>query len=111
MPSALRTPSVLRRIRPVARLELYVHVAFCEFLCPFCHYDTAFAKIGAREPERVRRYVAALISELARWRERLGASMVGSLYIGGGTPTATSESHLLGLIDAVGNFGKTSDYL
>jgi len=63
----------------------YVHVPFCERICPFCPYD----KVRA-EPRRARRYFAALHREVAGYvaeREALGSGPFTSLYVGGGTPT------------------------
>lgn len=93
---------VLESARPVQNLNLYMHVAFCEFLCPFCHYETEFTKIGAEEPPRMRAYMDALERELDHWKFLLGNSELGSVYIGGGTPTAVSEERLLRLLSTAG---------
>lgn len=106
-----RAGEVLERVHPVNRLDVYAHIAFCEFLCPFCHYDTAFSKIGAGESEKTRRYMDALHSELAGWRARLDGSTVSSLYIGGGTPTSVSEHHLVRVLETVFELPRTSDFL
>jgi oxygen-independent coproporphyrinogen-3 oxidase len=89
---------LLERIGPVRGLSLYLHVAFCEFLCPFCHYETEFTKLGAEEPPRMRAYMDALEKELAYWKSVIDGSGLGSIYIGGGTPTAVSEERLLRLL-------------
>jgi coproporphyrinogen III oxidase-like Fe-S oxidoreductase len=59
---------------------LYVHVPFCERLCPYCSF--------CRYPfngSRVRAYFAALRQEMHMLKQ-LGYNF-GSMYIGGGTPT------------------------
>ena len=59
----------------------YVHVPFCERLCPFCPYNKELHR-----PAREARYFAALRDEARRYTEALGGPFT-SLYIGGGTPT------------------------
>jgi coproporphyrinogen III oxidase-like Fe-S oxidoreductase len=92
---------VIKEIGPVDRLSLYLHIAFCEYLCPFCHYDTAHSKIGAEESEGIRSYLGALHTELANWKLLISGSTLGSLYVGGGTPTAVSTERLLALLESV----------
>jgi coproporphyrinogen III oxidase-like Fe-S oxidoreductase len=63
----------------------YVHVPFCEWICPFCPYN----KVRA-DRDLARRYFAALRREIDWYvdeRERTGGEPFTSLYIGGGTPT------------------------
>lgn len=63
----------------------YVHVPFCEWICPFCPYNKVLA-----EGELARRYFRALACEVdwyvAACRDG-GQAPFTSLYIGGGTPT------------------------
>ncbi|MDR1358138.1 MAG: radical SAM protein [Coriobacteriales bacterium] len=59
---------------------LYVHIPFCERLCPYC----SFCRYPFDEL-RARAYFACLRSEM-QMVARLGYA-VESLYIGGGTPT------------------------
>jgi oxygen-independent coproporphyrinogen-3 oxidase len=97
----LDAQEVVERITPCSDMSLYVHIAFCEYLCPFCHYDTEFARIGTQETETMRTYMEALSSELRFWQERLDGSTLGSLYIGGGTPTSLPEERLLNLLSEI----------
>ena len=63
----------------------YVHVPFCERICPFCPYNKVLA-----EDSLARRYFAALHREIDWYVTAQGAANRGpftSLYIGGGTPT------------------------
>ena len=59
---------------------LYVHVPFCEVLCPFC----SFHRVQYQEA-KARRYFAALRQEIRRYHEA-GFVFTGA-YVGGGTPT------------------------
>jgi oxygen-independent coproporphyrinogen III oxidase len=103
--------SVMDAVEPVAALNLYAHVAFCEFLCPFCHYDTTLARAKTGESERMRDYFDALHREFAIWKERLTGSTLASFYIGGGTPTSASTGRLLKLLEETASFAKRPDFL
>ncbi len=66
------------------RRLLYLHIPFCEELCPYC----SFHRIRLNEP-LARRYHAALRREMALYR-RQGYRFSG-LYVGGGTPTVLMD--------------------
>lgn len=97
-------------VRPVAELSLYMHIAFCEFICPFCHYETEYARLGKQEDERMRGYLDALELEISCWKQALAGSRLDSLYIGGGTPTAITTERLLRLLDAVSDLPRGSNF-
>jgi len=59
---------------------LYVHIPFCEELCPYC----SFNRVVFRE-DIARPYFEALRKEIVMYKE-LGYTFQG-LYVGGGTPT------------------------
>lgn len=65
---------------PAAPVFLYVHVPFCEVLCPYCSFHRVRFEEG-----RARRYFGALRREVRRYHE-LGYTF-GGAYVGGGTPT------------------------
>jgi coproporphyrinogen III oxidase-like Fe-S oxidoreductase len=65
---------------PGRQYTLYVHVPFCERLCPYCSFNRFL--FGE---DRARSYFTALRSEL-RMASSLGYEFA-TLYIGGGTPT------------------------
>ena len=59
---------------------LYVHIPFCETLCPYC----SFHRIRF-EPELATRYFQSLRHEIEIYRD-MGFSF-DAVYVGGGTPT------------------------
>ena len=59
---------------------LYIHVPFCEELCPYC----SFHRVTFNEP-LTRRYFQALRQEIKIYNEK-GYKFEG-IYVGGGTPT------------------------
>ena len=65
---------------PGQRYMLYLHVPFCERLCPYCSFNRfPFAE------DRARPYFANMRKEMLMLRD-LGYDF-DSIYIGGGTPT------------------------
>ncbi|HEY6927866.1 MAG TPA: radical SAM protein, partial [Steroidobacteraceae bacterium] len=73
--STLRLPEP-----PQQPCQLYVHVPFCEALCPFC----SFHRVQFREA-KARDYFSALRQEIRFYHER--GFQFRDVYVGGGTPT------------------------
>jgi len=72
---------------------LYVHIPFCEALCPFCSFHRV-----QHCHQQARRYFAALRKEIGLYH-RAGFEFSG-VYFGGGTPTIEPEE-LVGTIAMV----------
>jgi coproporphyrinogen III oxidase-like Fe-S oxidoreductase len=66
----------------VSRVDLYLHIPFCRSLCPYCPYDRVLYDKAHIEP-----YLAAVLAEIDAYHALLGRIEIGSVYIGGGTPT------------------------
>ena len=62
----------------------YLHIPFCESLCPFC----SFHRVAYR-PDRAERYFRALREEIRHYHH-LGFAC-HEIYIGGGTPTVDMD--------------------
>ena len=105
---------------PAPPEALYVHVPFCISLCPYCDF-VVVAGAAARGPDsRVAAYLSAVRRELglradaldARWGRPGTAERpaLGSLYLGGGTPSLLSADAVAGLIRLVGErYGLVED--
>ncbi len=78
------TLSKLPHGNPEREYLLYVHIPFCEELCPYCSFNRY--KFQA---DRARRYFAALQREIKLYRD-CGFKCTG-VYVGGGTPTVLPE--------------------
>lgn len=76
----------------VKDVNLYIHIAFCEFICPFCHYETTFSQLDSAS-NKVTDYLGALEKEISLWQGVI-ANDISSIYIGGGTPTILSVAAL-----------------
>jgi len=86
------------------RIGVYLHVPFCERVCPYCD----FAVVAARplSAGRERAYVDALVAELAQRAPDFagpdGAPRpLASLYFGGGTPSLLAPESIARLAAAV----------
>ena len=65
-------------------LGVYVHVPFCERVCPYCDFAVvATRRLAPRDEER---YVAALLAELAGRAPAFAGRGLETIYFGGGTP-------------------------
>ena len=80
------------RARAEARTGLYVHVPFCTVRCTYCHFDTATFEHGLLE-----RWLEAMKRECALRAPAAGDATFGSVFLGGGTPSAISARHFRGL--------------
>ncbi|MCG8592116.1 MAG: radical SAM family heme chaperone HemW [Proteobacteria bacterium] len=79
---------------------IYVHVPFCERVCPYC--DFAVVATRSLSPETEARYVAALEAELELRREAFAGARLETLYFGGGTPALLSPASIERLIHLAG---------
>jgi oxygen-independent coproporphyrinogen-3 oxidase len=88
----------LLRVRD-AGVGVYVHIPFCQRICPYCN----FAVIAARSlPEALEsRYVGALLQELERRRADFAGRCLASLYLGGGTPSLLRPDSIARVVRAV----------
>ena len=80
-------------------LGVYVHVPFCERICPYCD----FAVVAAR-PLEVRdeqRYVRALLRELELRGAALARAELESIYLGGGTPALLGVESVAAIVAAL----------
>jgi oxygen-independent coproporphyrinogen-3 oxidase len=100
---------------PVA---LYVHVPFCVSHCPYCDFVVVAGREARGPGNRIGAFVAALETELRlrsdeldrRWGGPGARPALGSLYLGGGTPSLLPPTTLERLIDLVRRrFGLASD--
>lgn len=61
-------------------ISLYLHIPFCAARCPFCDFA-----ISLEEPSA--RFVEALTREIRAWGGKLGRPRLGTIHLGGGTPS------------------------
>jgi oxygen-independent coproporphyrinogen-3 oxidase len=82
-----------------ASVGVYVHVPFCERVCPYCDFAVVAARTLASDSEAS--YVNALLAELRRRCEAFEGRVLESLYLGGGTPSLLGVDSIARIIAAV----------
>jgi oxygen-independent coproporphyrinogen-3 oxidase len=78
---------------------VYVHVPFCERVCPYC--DFAVVAVGRRGVAREDEYVDAVLTELDRVGAPLSERRLSSVYLGGGTPSLLRPDAVARIVAAV----------
>jgi oxygen-independent coproporphyrinogen-3 oxidase len=82
--------------RDDAELGLYIHIPFCERKCPYCDFNT----YAGLQPH-FQATIDALCAEMERQADALRGRTVGTLFLGGGTPTVLDAAQLEQLFGAV----------
>ena len=78
---------------------LYVHVPFCITRCGYCDFNTYTpAELGGVNPDA---WLLALQAELELAAARLDGPAVGTVFVGGGTPSLLGGARLARLLDMV----------
>jgi putative oxygen-independent coproporphyrinogen III oxidase len=78
---------------------LYLHVPFCITRCGYCDFNTYTpAELGGVNPDA---WLLALGAELELAAARLGGPTVGTVFVGGGTPSLLGGARLARLLDMV----------
>src|SRR3984957_17096403 len=74
-------------------LGIYISVPFCRAKCTYCNFASGVSSVSAHE-----QYVAHVCGEIRSLRQRLSEDFipqqVGSIYLGGGTPSVLSAALL-----------------
>jgi oxygen-independent coproporphyrinogen-3 oxidase len=84
-------------------LGIYVHVPFCERVCPYC--DFAVEAVGRLDAAVEREYTDRVIRELEILRREFAAELEGrpltTVYLGGGTPSLLDPGAVERLLEAL----------
>jgi len=78
---------------------VYLHVPFCERVCPYCDFAVIAARTLSEAEEEC--YVAGLLAELARRRGDFAGCSLATIYFGGGTPSRLRPESVARLVAAV----------
>jgi putative oxygen-independent coproporphyrinogen III oxidase len=78
-------------------LALYVHIPWCLQKCPYCDFNSHAL---AGDPDESA-YVTALLQDLERDRSLVAGRRLGSIFIGGGTPSLFSGKAIRRLMDGI----------
>jgi oxygen-independent coproporphyrinogen-3 oxidase len=94
-----RRPSrkeLVTKFQSIDALGIYLHIPFCEQICPYCPYNTELYRRDVAE-----RYARAVAKEITFYADIVGDRPITSFYIGGGTPTTMLHSGLPDIIDRI----------
>ncbi|MDX1648243.1 MAG: radical SAM family heme chaperone HemW [Myxococcota bacterium] len=80
-------------------IGVYVHVPFCERVCPYCDFPVVAARHLPEAEEA--RFVAALERELAARAPALAGRRLETVYLGGGTPSRLRPASVGRILAAV----------
>ncbi len=78
-----------RKFLHIDELGIYLHIPFCEQICPYCPYNKEIYR-----PDVAKRYAQAIKKEIDFYAAIIGKKPVTSFYIGGGTPTTMLQNGL-----------------
>lgn len=67
----------------------YLHIPFCHHICHYCDFNKVFF-----DNQPVDDYLHAMEQEMKNMVEKHGQNRLKSVFVGGGTPTALTESQL-----------------
>ena len=82
---------------------IYIHIPFCKKACHYCDFHFSTSLQYADE------MVEAICKEISMKRDRI-AGNVGSIYLGGGTPSILPQAALQRIFDAINhNFSVAGD--
>ncbi len=76
-------------------LGLYLHIPFCSAICNYCNFNR-----GLFDADLKRRYVDALVAEIAAEGARSGTAKADTIFFGGGTPSLLEPDEIARIIDA-----------
>ncbi len=91
-------------------MALYIHAPFCRSLCPYCDFVVYAGSDAVGPRSRVGAYLRAVTSELDLRADALdeafglpgaGRPALGSLYLGGGTPSLLPADAVAGIVTRV----------
>lgn len=77
---------------------LYLHIPFCVKRCGYCDFTTSAVP---RDDKRIDDYVENLIVDIRKHAKAGELSEVGTVYIGGGTPTHIGHARMTSLLYAL----------
>lgn len=91
-------------------MSFYIHIPFCRHLCSFCEYT----RMACPDEDAQRLYVQTIDADVCRFMDERCDVRLRGFDIGGGTPTALSDSNLEYLLQtfakALDRLGTTDDF-
>jgi len=85
------------KLAEVPPLSLYLHIPWCLKKCPYCDFNSHEKREDVPEAE----YVDALVADLEATLAKVWGRRIGTIFIGGGTPSLFSPQAIDRLLTAV----------
>lgn len=82
-------------------LSLYVHYPWCVKKCPYCDFNSHAVRDDFDAADQERRYIDALIADLATAATSVAGRHIDTVFFGGGTPSLMTPQSLERVIDAI----------
>ncbi|AUN93632.1 oxygen-independent coproporphyrinogen III oxidase-like protein [Pseudazoarcus pumilus] len=82
-------------------LSIYAHYPWCVRKCPYCDFNSHALRGGSDAADMERRYIDALIADVAASAPLVAGRSVDTVFFGGGTPSLMSPASLGRVIDAI----------
>lgn len=82
---------------------IYIHIPFCRKACRYCDFFFSVSLSYLDE------YVECLVDEIRQKGKNAPLSFLDTLYLGGGTPSVLSPSHLSKITEAIGQYNSFRD--
>lgn len=95
---AKRERSLLNRLDYENGYSLYIGIPFCPTTCLYCSFTSYPLGMWKKEVDS---YLDAMIKELEFVADRFSDKVLGTIYVGGGTPTTLDEFQLDRLLGKV----------
>jgi len=89
---------ISKDIHSISSLGIYLHIPFCERICPYCPYNKEI-----HNKTTSKNYVKAILNEIDFYAPLLNNKPISSFYIGGGTPTTLLGRGIEKIIDHIYN--------
>ena len=88
---------IAMKLAELPPLSLYVHIPWCLRKCPYCDFNSHEKKGEVPEGE----YVDAVVADLEATLPRVWGRRIGTIFIGGGTPSLFSPEAIDRLLTAI----------
>jgi len=86
-----------RQFTELPPLSLYIHLPWCVSKCPYCDFNSHEQRGDLPEDS----YIEALLSDLEQEMPDIWGRSVSSIFIGGGTPSLFSATHIDKLLSGI----------
>lgn len=102
--SSLSRAEILDTIKST-KVDLYIHIPFCENLCTFCGCNIKVTK----ERSQFDNYIDQVIKEWNFYKSHIPDVELNSIYLGGGTPTSLNAKEIEKLLSNILNNTKKTE--